>query len=349
MRHRSVARHASRPRSIVAVACAVVAATFLFACAGTALAAEGPDWQHALKVAAYLAAKPTQQPVVLLFGGSAARECIPSETSWADAVAKKLGGSRVTVGDLGSRNQTFAQDTQLLNLMKAKGATFPKGGIVLIGLGPGRFTPAKYTTQNTLPTASAKWPDYSNQHQYSQSHILSLSQKQTLAQQWAATRYSLFTHNYARNLADLKTLVSTCLKMGLHPVIIDLPRNMQVIGGNSAFKKAIAKYEADSAAAIAAANKSLSAGQKIPPVVDFVAKAHLVNSNFYDLYHLVEPGRVKWQPLLAQETADLVNRYKLLSAAAPVASGGGSGSTSASAPGGSLDLGAVAPGLISLV
>jgi hypothetical protein len=41
----------------------------------------------------------------------------------------------------------------------------------------------------------------------------------------------------------------------------------------------------------------------------FVAAADLRDGDFYDLWHLVEPGRAKWQALLSARTATLLLRY----------------------------------------
>ena len=46
------------------------------------------------------------------------------------------------------------------------------------------------------------------------------------------------------------------------------------------------------------------------PWVSFVSAARLPNSDFYDIWHLVEPGRTIWQKLLsAQGTAALLKQY----------------------------------------
>ena len=49
------------------------------------------------------------------------------------------------------------------------------------------------------------------------------------------------------------------------------------------------------------------------PWVSFVsaARARLQNADFYDLWHLVEPGRVVWQKLLSEKTVTLLEKYGL--------------------------------------
>ncbi len=288
---------------------------------GAAPAAAGPDWQHALQVIANVHAEPPSTPAIYLFGDSAARECVPSDGTWAAAVSRKLGGAAVSTFDLGSSNQTFAQATQLIPFI-------PRGGIVLIGLAPSSFTPGPYTIRDVVPPPAPIPPGY-DPHRYSRSHILSRSLRRALVKDWVATRYPAFKANLARNAKDLETLVKACLKQGLHPVIIELPRNVKIIG--RAFDPAVAAYEG-------AANR-IAKANGLPPVVDFVARAHFRSTDFYDLWHSVEPGRLRWQRWLARETVRLVRRYRLL-ATAP--------STAIASSGGSLDLGATAPGLVSL-
>ena len=45
------------------------------------------------------------------------------------------------------------------------------------------------------------------------------------------------------------------------------------------------------------------------PWVSLVKAARLPNSGFYDLWHLVEPGRTVWQGLLSARTAALLEQY----------------------------------------
>ena len=287
---------------------------------GAAPAAAGPDWQHALQVIANAHADPPSTPAIYLFGDSAARECVRSDDSWAAAVSRKLGGARVSTFDLGSCNQTFAQDAQLI-------PHIPRGSIVLIGLAAANFTTGPYTARDVLPQPAPIPSDY-DPHRYSRRHVLSRSQMRALVRAWVATRYPVFKANLARNARDLETLVKACRRQGLHPVIIEMPRNMRVIG--HALDQAIMAYQG--------AARRIARANGLPPVVDFVARAHFKRTDLHDLWHCVEPGRRRWQPWLARETARLVRRYKLHAAARPavIASNGGL-----------LDIGATAPGLVS--
>ena len=40
-----------------------------------------------------------------------------------------------------------------------------------------------------------------------------------------------------------------------------------------------------------------------------VASARFADTDFYDMWHAVQPGRAKWQLLLSDETVKLLRRY----------------------------------------
>ena len=258
----------------------------------------GSDWAHVLQVVANLKAQPPASPIVCLLGGSAARESTIDDASWAAQVTQ-LGGPSVAAFNLGSRNRTLAQDVKLIQAL-------PKmPGIVYIGINVGRFTtpPSKPTLDLPEPTASL--PPY-GQHQYSQSKILSVARKKALLAEWLAKRYPAFTKNYASNLETLERLLVACRDRGLRPVLLELPRDTAIIG--HALDAPVARYTAGCATL---------AEQQDVPWVSFVSAAHLPNADFYDLWHLVEPGRTVWQRLLSAETVDLLKEYGLEGGSGP--------------------------------
>ena len=265
-----------------------------------AQALEGSDWQHALQVVRDLRASPPDSPVVLLLGGSSAREATVSDSDWA-ADVQRQGGSRVVTYNLGSRNQTFEQDAALVKAL-------PKIPLlIVIGVNRGRFTSPPKTTTSTTPVTTKG--DYS-QHHYSSARIRTLEQKQELVLYWMRQRYPVFTERYAANLAQLDKLIALCKQRGYHPTVLDMPRNMEVIG--DAFDAPIGQYQ-DGCRDLAA--------QHAVPFIDFVDDAQIGNDDFFDLDHLVDPGRPKFQSRLADETAQLLARYGL-SAAGEGGSGG---------------------------
>ena len=260
-----------------------------------------PDWQHALQVVATLKASPPNGPVVYLLGGSAARESTISDKSWA-AQVRRLGGLRARTYNLGSSQQTYAQDIVIVNQLPV----LP--GVVLIGVDLGRYVrvPLKGVTPggeqpdaNTGAQAGARLPTRAyNQHHYSVRHILTNAQKRQCVDRWATSGYRFFEKNFAGNAAQLDQLIATCQTRGLHPVLLELPLNQPIIGHS--FDAACKTYR-DSCRALA---KKYGI-----PNIDFVDKLHLVNGDFYDLFHLIEPGRVKWQLRLSKTVVSLLARY----------------------------------------
>jgi hypothetical protein len=254
------------------------------------------DWQHTLQVVANVRAQPPTQPVVYLLGGSVARECIPSEASWAVAV-RAAGGPAAMTFDLASRNRTTAQDLKIV-------ARLPEVPTILfIGVNVGRFTPAPSSPTLTLPAARQPLPPW-KQHRYSTA--LSIAKKRALVSDWMQRRYPVFKKNYAYNLGMLEKLVKAAKAKGFHPVLLHLPRNTAVIG--SAMDAPVGRYRRSC--------RALAAEHAIP-WVDFVAAAKLKNADFYDLWHLIGSGRQKWQPLLAAKTATLLHGYGMDASPSP--------------------------------
>ncbi len=256
-----------------------------------AKAGPGSDWSHTLQVVANLKADPPTRPVVVLFGGSAARESTISDASWR-AKIEAMGGPPTAAYNLGSRNRTLAQNVALVQELP----DVPT--IVYVGVNLGAFTSAQKAAGITLPKPLTPLPAYS-QHAYSQSHILSTAKKRALVRAWLSGRYPVFKRNYATNVGVLEKLLKACrAKNDTHAVLFELPRDTSVIG--SRLDAPIARYRRTC--------QALAKKYGIP-YVSFVAQAKLPNSSFYDLWHLVEPGRVKWQKLLSAKTAALLEKY----------------------------------------
>jgi hypothetical protein len=250
----------------------------------------GDDWQHVLQAIANLRAGPPSEPLVVLLGGSAARESTIGDASWAAQVTQD-GGPAVAAYNLGSRNRTLAQDVALVKKLPET------RGIVYVGINVGRFTSPPSSPGIKLPEPSVSLPAY-KQHQYSKTDIKSAAKKKALVTQWMASRYPAFKANYASNLKTLGALIAACRERGLEPVLLELPRDTAVIGG--ALDAPVDRFTADC--------KAL-ARKKDVPWVSFVAKARLPDGDFYDLWHLVEPGREVWQTLLSKETVTLLKQY----------------------------------------
>lgn len=264
--------------------------------ATTARAAEESDWHHALQVAQDLRTSPPSTPVVLLIGGSAAREATVSDSRWATDVLLR-GGPSISAYNLGSKNRTFEQDVALVKAL-------PKiPMLIFIGVNRGRF--AGYSTTTTSTTPEATKAANHGQHHYVGRPSLTPERKQEEVRTWMRERYSVFANRFAGNLEQLDALIAVCKKRGYQPVVLDLPRNMEAIGG--AFDAPIEEYQG--------ACREVAAKHDIP-FIDFVDAAQLKDEDFFDLNHLADSGWPKFQGLLAEETLLLLD---------PQATAGGEG------------------------
>lgn len=231
-------------------------------------------------------------PAVYILGGSSARESIVGNANLAVQI-EQAGGPAVRVLDLGASNQSYALDAALVRAMPAGPA------LVLIGVNPGRYTGAPGAPGAGAAGARAAIADPGEvKHRYSVADILSDEKKTALAARWAAEREPLFDQHYAANSAALTRLVRLSQRRGFYPVLMELPIDLELAGAT--FSHARGRYRADC--------RRLAARAGIP-FLDFVAQAGLRNSDFYDLFHLVEPGRAKWQKRLTAEIVPLLRQY----------------------------------------
>ncbi len=262
-------------------------------------AAEGPEWQHALWTVGRLRADPPSDPVVLLLGGSAAREAIINDFEWA-ADVERLGGGPVAAYGLGSRLQTFEQDLALVEAL-------PRIPIVVyIGINAGRFaSPFTTTTDVTPPATKPVWV----RHHYRSEKIWTPERKQERVDYWNEHRRPLFDERYPDHLADLDRLIGTCVGRGYTTVILALPRN--VVAMDDTMGESVDRYLEDDR------RLARTHGSEF---VDFVPALRLANDDFFDLDHLVGSGREVYQELLALETV------RLLGAARPGATSGSAAS-----------------------
>ncbi len=271
-----------------------IACLLVLAASGAAPASAAPragsDWQHALKVLNDMRADPPHRPLVVLVGDSLARESTVSDRSWSSAI-KHYGEARIVTYNLGSRNQTFDHSTALVTRLPAVPA------IVYISVDPGRFASGRTTPITTLDLALAAkhW-----QHHYEDEDMLSWSQKQAMVRSWVRSGYPVFRARYLSNLLRLDVLLQACERRHVHAVLLDMPMNMDVIG--SSFDVAIDTYRHGC--------RSLAALYGVP-FVNLSGRAHLVNADFYDHAHMIGPGRVKFQKLLARKTVTLLRKYRM--------------------------------------
>jgi hypothetical protein len=124
---------------------------------------------------------------------------------------------------------------------------------------------------------------------------LSADRKQQLLDQWTAERYPLFRKNYKANLAELERLLEECRARGFDAVLLDLPLDLEIVGDRlDAPREA---YLKDS--------RRLATRFQIP-YISFVDDIGLADADFYDLVHLLDTSRGRWQERLSRELVTLL-------------------------------------------
>jgi len=252
------------------------------------------DGIHCLQIVANLRAEPPEQPVVILLGGSSARESTIDDVNWAAQIVRKGGPTTVLAYNLGSKHDTFEVDLEVAKLL-------PKGmpAIVYIGINIGRFCNSSSQPTLSLPVPKIPAPAY-YQHVYSKERIQSASLKRYYVRYWLTKRRPEFKRHYSYNIGVVESVVKTCIRRGLRPVLVDLPRDLPIIGHS--FDAQVATYNAGC--------KRVAANNHIPWLT-FVAAAGFVDHDFFDIFHLVEPGRSKYQHLLSEKTVTWLGKYGL--------------------------------------
>jgi hypothetical protein len=252
------------------------------------------DWSRIAQVLAWMQADPPTKPVVVLLGGSSTRESTISDKSWRDQIVA-TGGPSVLAWNMGSHNRSMAQ-----NLAIAK--ALPQGArtIVLIGINLGSFTGTQKSAKIKLPSLTGGEISLQQPHQYgvAKTGILSPSEKKAALQNWLSQRYPVYKANFSTNAAILEKIIKRCKARNYKPVLFELPRNTQIIG--NALAAPTNKFRA----------KCVALHKKYDvPWISLVSTAKIPNTSFYDLWHLVEPGRKVWQKLLSAKTAALLKQY----------------------------------------
>ena len=252
----------------------------------------GKDWQHCVQVVANLRARRPKVPLVVLLGGSSARECTVLDDDWERQIERR-SSYVVDAYNLGSKHRSYAQDLAFVKLLPANVPT-----IVYIGVNLGRFCLPRRSASITLPRPRplGRYP----QHVYSSKRIQSYSTKRYYVSYWLQARYPEFRANFNAELGMLREIIRTCKRRHLRVALVDLPRDLPVIG--SSFSGPVSRYQAGCA--------SLARAWNIP-WLHFNGAAHFRDSDFFDIFHLVEPGRVKFQSILSDKTIRLLKLYRM--------------------------------------
>jgi hypothetical protein len=230
---------------------------------------------------------------VYLLGGSSARECVVSNAEWSTELSE-LAGTRVRAVDLGSTNQSYTADRRYVCNMD-DGAK-----LILIGVSLGRYTsppPPQVQCDKKLspPLQQALDGELEVEHRYSETHIQSDERKQQWLETWLAERYPLYRKNFAANSDELDALLGECRERGFAAVLLELPLNLDAVGDRLDAPRRL--YVEDC--------RRLATRYQVP-WVSFVDELQVPNTSFYDLAHLVEPGRTPWQTRLSEEVAPLL-------------------------------------------
>jgi hypothetical protein len=295
------------------------------------------DWGRVSWQVGHLKQSPPTLPAVYLVGGSTTRELIPSEASLGAAILQATG-RQVYVNDLASMNQSFGQSLAIAANLPGRDAT------LVIGVNQERFTasPAdnedqivgrplllrvdqlrsyvadtyrrsryaltilpgimgyivSWVQQDATALRAGHVPRHAyDQHRYSLKTQLPLERKQQLVLKWLKKREPRFDKHFDYNAAMLEELIRVAKQRGFTIVLLELPLNAQVIGDR--FDRVVGRYRA--------LCQRLAIKYDVA-TLDPQPQAGLVSSDFQDLTHLVEPGRVKYEHALAAALAGALGR-----------------------------------------
>jgi len=271
---------------------AVLLAALVLAGPAAAVYNSGDDWRHVESTLKTLKRRPPSVPVVVLLGGSAARECITTEPAWSAQITA-LGGGRVRALNFGSSSQAFKNGLTIVNALPAVPT------IVLIGLNVGRYTSIP-PTQVVSAASSARGSGVYDSHRFHNGQQLSDAAKRGIVRTWLAVKYPRFKARYAGNAVVLRELIALCQERGFYPVLVELPLNLPVVrhsldGARDRYRRGARSAAADSGI----------------PYDDFIARIGLVSRDFVDIAHLVEPGRAKYQRRLSRVVVTRLKQYGL--------------------------------------
>lgn len=138
------------------------------------------------------------------------------------------------------------------------------------------------------------------QHDFDDEPAMGELEKLGVFEEWWRLRRPQFERNVDFNLTLFEALVERCRQRGFGAVIVELPRNEELIG--SRWEAIDARYQ-PRARSIAADHGA--------PYLDFNGGLGLHTVDFSDHAHLRHSGRVVWETELAQELALLYQRGAL--------------------------------------
>lgn len=292
------------------------------------------DYVHLSYRVAELRRHPPAGRVVYLFGGSGTMEMVRSPGALATAITA-AGGPPVTVISLAAHNQSIGQTLAVID-------NLPRGsGLLAIGLSPNRLltAPSADATQITgspLALTSARLAaalagharvhhslpgllpgifdfvvSYADQriitrsphlspityatHYHTGNAVASLSAKLAGSPVELARERPLYAANSTYNLALLADVVRLGREKGYTVTFFQQP--LALVASGPAWDAYLEAYRA----AVDAVARRLGV-----PDVDAEPLAHLRESDFYDMFHLIDSGRDKWTPPFARGLAGVL-------------------------------------------
>jgi len=272
--------------------------------------------------------------VAYLFGGSGTMEMVRSPDALAAAIVT-AGGPRVTVISLAAHNQSIGETLAVID-------NLPRGsGLLAIGLSPNRLltAPSVDATQITgsplaltstrlaaalvghakvhhslpglLPGVFDFAVSYADQriitksphlspityasHYHTGDAVASLSAKLSGSPVELARERPLYAANAAYNLALLVDVVRLGREKGYTVTFFEQP--LDLVASGAAWNAYLKAYRAD----VATVARRLAV-----PDIDVERQANLHESDFYDMFHLIDSGRDKWTPPFARGLAGVL-------------------------------------------
>ena len=304
------------------------------------------DYVHVSVRVQELKKEPPQTRTVYLFGGSGTMECIVSEASLGAAISQEAG-EPVRVVSLAAHQQSMAMTLALADNLPPGPAT------LAIGLAPIRVTgspgrDAQMLSGHTLlvrsPRLAQVAPRYFGRTVPATGQIPGifdyvgtyLKERAATGKLWGTpivyeTHYYpwgakghtqlgkrrnvlyvlqkdviLYRKHADYNFAMLEEILKLADERGFDVVLYDQPLNASAAGPD--WSGVVPAYQKRA--------RELAAGYGVPYVR---IKVDLTDHDFADLFHLLAPARLKWQPEMARRLASALTAPDVAVAAAPLA------------------------------
>jgi len=290
------------------------------------------DNGHVTYVLAGLRESPPTVPTVFLTGGSATMECFLSEESLGYDVSQ-AAGEELGVVSLAAHSQSFAESLALVE-------NLPDGeALIAVGLAPMRFTngPAddagllagepfflhSASVRRLLEEEAASTPPVDlifpgvmrfvagyvrerrsddvplwaeveyREHYTIDGPLRTTAQKREMAASDMRDDAATYAAYADYNFTVLEELVRLAQSRGFVVAFFDQPLNEHVLGAS--WEGVVPSYRRRARAIARTYGVAY---------LDVAEKVVLENTDFLDVYHLVTPGRLKWQPEFARQLAE---------------------------------------------